>query len=191
MPIYEYAELDHPAGFIGLRVSVSVGGKLKQKYFAFRKRGEYVTVKEERQIRREANALHESWLVEQEDAKHKSNSQAKEIRGSVYCTGVRGIKLKFAVEKKFREGTWKKYYSPIFYVSGSVEGEPFSRRFYISEKQPYRTAWRKAVLYYANKKRIKARPLLRRRPDRKQLRQVWRHMVKQGHAIPKSKVRVP
>ena len=37
MSIYEYNEGDHPGGFLGLRVTVSINGIVKQKYFRFKK----------------------------------------------------------------------------------------------------------------------------------------------------------
>lgn len=165
MAIYEYSEGDHAAGYQGLRVAVSVGTKLRQKYFAFRVEGEYVSLAKERGLRREARKLEKAWLIEQEVEKAKRTAEAIELRKTPYQTGVKGIKLKnLRDDRLLVNGEYNTHYYPCFVVHGSTDGVQFYKNFYIKGNN-FNGAWEDAVTYYAKHKGIENfKHLLKRRP---------------------------
>lgn len=146
MAVHEYNELDHPAGFQGLRVVRQVNGKYKQKYFAFRRNGRYVSLQEEARLRAEAYELDAKWEEEQRKLKHKIRRDGP---GNTN-TGVRGISALWLLDRKFRSGRWKEYRYRVFQVSIMVDRKQYCKAFYVN-KHGVEEAWRLACNYYRQK----------------------------------------
>jgi hypothetical protein len=86
MPIYENAKSTQ------IRVAVSVGGALRQRYF-YPKTPEMLE-----QLRKEARQLNMEWKFEANLLAPERKRECKETgKSSAYVTGVRGIKMKFVV----------------------------------------------------------------------------------------------
>jgi hypothetical protein len=191
MPIYEYNEGEHPGGFIGLRVSVSINGKVKQKYFRFKKNNhEYISLTEENKLRKQAEKLNNLWLKiqKQEQKKNKQNIDFyKHKRTSVYNTGIQGISARFIIDRKFRANRWIIYYYPAFRVQGAIDKKPYLKTFLI--KKSFSDAWIDAVNYYCELKNINdISPFLEKMPDKNQFKTIRLAMNKAGHNIPTSKL---
>lgn len=190
MPIYRYEDGDHSGGFIGLRVAVMVDKELRQKYYSLVVDGAPVSIDEEKRIEEKARQLDDSWKYQQASAIEKRKNQAKDQNSSVYSTGVRGIRMKFVVAKKFRAGELKSYYTPMFVVEGSNNNKRFGKNFNIIT-QGYQIAWTSAVLYYAmNKNLTNPDDLIKRYPPVEKFMIIMKKMHKAGHAIPKRRLPV-
>ncbi len=113
MPIYKYENGDHSGGFIGLRVAVMIDKELRQKYFSFLVDGFPISADKEKKIQEKARQLDDSWKYQQMSAIEKRKNQAKSQISSVYSTGVRGIRMKFVVDKKFRAGEINKLWTKV------------------------------------------------------------------------------
>lgn len=61
----------HPAGFVGFRVAVSIGGELHQRYFCTRN----ATPREKRKIKAKAISLEFRWLTKQRKLKEERLSK--------------------------------------------------------------------------------------------------------------------
>ncbi len=185
MPIYRYNEGEHGGGFIGLRVAVMVDSEPKQKHFSFVADGTPIPLSEEQRLKGIAKELNESWMHQQKSAIEKRHNQAKEQVFSIYSTGVRGIRMKFIVEKKIRAGELRTYYTPVFIVSGSNNNKKFSKSFNILT-HGYTSAWVSAVLCYAiNKNLTDPNNLLDRIPPVEKFMIIIKSMHKTGHKIPR------
>ncbi len=190
MPIYKYENGDHSGGFIGLRVAVMIDKELRQKYFSFLVDGFPISADKEKKIQEKARQLDDSWKYQQTSAIEKRKNQAKSQISSVYSTGVRGIRMKFVVDKKFRAGELKSYYTPMFIVEGSNDNKRFGKNFNIIT-QGYQIAWTSAVLYYAmNKNLTDPDDLIKRFPPVEKFMIIMNEMHKAGHTIPKRRLPV-
>lgn len=190
MPIYEYTEETGPDSFIGLRVVVSIGSETEQGWFSFTKKGIYLSPEDIALRRVEAAEQESKWLYTQKRRAVKRLNEAKETRHSMYDTGVKGIKLKFVIEKKFRAGKWRKYYTPKFVVSGSTDNVRFGKDFNILT-HGYEKAWGYAVVYYSIKKDLReANNLLRRQPPVEKIAVIASEYKRCGHKIPKQRMPV-
>ena len=191
MSIYEYNEGDHPGGFLGLRVTVSINGNVKQKYFRFKKNHhEYISLVEEKALRKKAAKLHNEWmkLQKQAQAEAKKVEYFKHKRQSVYNTGIQGISMRFIIDKKWRQNQWKIYYTPAFRIQGMENKKKYLKTFYITDKS-YSDAWIEAVIYFCKVKNIDdISPFLEKIPDKNRFKEIRRYMIKQGHNIPLSKL---
>ncbi|MEE9355176.1 MAG: hypothetical protein V3U75_06270 [Methylococcaceae bacterium] len=185
MSIIEYLESDHPAGFVGLRVIVVVKGNYRQKYFKYRESGEYLPDQEIQRLKQCAADLEKKWQNEQAANLASVYQECKEVKiNSIYTTGVKGVKMKFLIEKKFREGRMKTYYTPIFDVYGSTQGRRFFKKFNIITLQ-YSNAWQKAVNFYAEHKGIiQPSHLINREPPVEKFLIIAQTLNQQGHKIP-------
>ena len=106
--IYRYDEYDHPAGFIGLRVNVSIDGKVKQKYFSLRARpGVWVSLDKELDLIKQADKLDKKWRNQQAKAQRENKRNAIP-RKNLHTTRVRGISMVPSFERKMRSGGMKK-----------------------------------------------------------------------------------
>ena len=190
MPIYKYEEGEHGSGFIGLRVAVMVNNELKQKYFSFLVRGKNISAAQEEHIKKQALELDERWQFSKRAAQEKRLNQAKEHKSSVYATGVRGIRMKFIIEKKIRAGERRTYFTPKFIVTGSNDNIKFGKNFNILT-QGYNNAWTNAVLYYAmNKNLTNPDALLERVPPVEKFMIIIKYMNKLGYKVPKKRLPV-
>lgn len=110
MAVFEYAEGDHPAGFVGLRVATTLGlnDEYRQAYFSY---SDYSPG----QARELANALNEQWrqqALAQRQANWLSRRNARSGLGWL-ATGLRADILR---ENKFRAGEQRMYFAPAFVV---------------------------------------------------------------------------
>ncbi len=185
MPIYENEKGTQ------IRVAVSVGGKLRQKYFHPK------TPEALDKDRKAANRLETEWKFEANIIASDKKRQRKETAtNSAYVTGVKGIKMKFVVDTKHRptQGAKTKrkrkirYYTPSFVVSGSQQGKIFCKAFNI-KAQGFDMAWFKAVNYLCNMKEIHSMDkLLKKKPPVEQFAVIYKWQCQQGHVIPKKRL---
>lgn len=186
MPIYETKKPTQTQ----IRVAVSVGGKLRQKYFHPR------NPEELEKARKQASALQNEWKFEANMIAYERKKQRKETGSSAYVTGVSGIKMKFIayVKRRPEKGSKTKrkrtvrYYTPAFIVSGSHNNQLFSKSFNI-KSLGYDIAWFKAVSYLCDIKGIYATDALqKRKPPVEQFAVVYKWQSQQGHTIPKERL---
>ena len=187
MPIYE----NKNEKGIQIRVAVSVGGKLRQKYY-YPKSSEAL-----KQDRKKANNLDTEWKFEANIIASKKKRERKEMgKSSAYVTGVSGIKMKFVVDTKKRPARGGKskrkrkirYYTPSFVVSGSHRNKAFCKAFNI-KALGFDMAWYKAVDYLCTIKEIRSiDQLLKKKPPVEQFAVIYKWQSKQGHRIPKNRL---
>lgn len=185
MPIYEYDEGKR------IRVAVSVGGKLRQKYFHPK------TPEAMASDRKEAERLESEWKFEANMISSQKNRERNEKRrNSAYVTGVGGIKMKFLVNTKYRhkrgDRTGKKrkisYYTPAFVVSGSQNNKLFCRHFNI-KTQGFDMAWFNAVNFLCKTKCISNNDqFLKKKPPVEQFQIIMEWQRSQGHNIPEHRL---
>ncbi len=177
--IYQYNEYDHPAGFVGLRVSVSVNGKVKQKYFTFHKRpGEFVSLAREKIIIKKADKLNDKWTKQQAKARLINRKNAISS-GSKNTTRVRGISLIASFDKKKVDGVEKNYPYVAFSIHVSHEGENFATTIRLQKDgSNLRSAWKKAVDFVCEKKELKNNnEFYKRTPTREEFFKVCRSIA--------------
>jgi len=134
--IKTYRQGELKSGFVGIRVSVMVEGKAKQKYFSFK-----ASNKKEEQLLSEAKSLQARWLMEKNLAKSKREVASKELRrvSSPFSTGTKGIKFRIS------------HNTCYFCVQGVTDQKRFIRHFSIN-KLGYDLAWFKACEYLQKNK---------------------------------------
>jgi hypothetical protein len=181
MPIYENDKGTQ------IRVAVSVGGKLRQKYY-------HPTSPEMlKRDRKKAKELELEWKFEANIIAAERKRQRKETgKSSAYVTGVSGIKMKFLVDTKYRpvRGSKSKkkrkvkYYTPAFVVSGSHNKKAFCKPFNI-KTQGFDMAWFNAVNYLCTLKGIHGMDhLLEKKPPVEQFAVIYKWQCSLGHNIP-------
>ncbi len=185
MPIYENEEGSQ------IRVAVSVGGKLRQKYFHPK------TPEALDKDRKQANQLETEWKFESNIIASERKRQRKETgKSSAFVTGVSGIKMKFVVDTKKRpvKGAKTKrkrkirYYTPSFVVSGSHHKKAFCKAFNI-KSLGFNMAWYKAVNYLCTTKEISSMDkLFKKKPPVEQFAIIYKWQSQQGHTIPKERL---
>lgn len=183
MGIIEYKEGEHRANFIGLRVTVNVGGDYRQKYFNFKKAETDDDIKK---LRKAAGDINTQWNMERTliQSKKYIDSREKRRTSSAFTTGVSGVKMKFSYTIKHRGGKKKKYYTPYFVISGSQEGVRFNKTINII-RFGFDMAWFKAISYYADQKGIaNYSHLLERKPPVEQFFIIHKYQQSTGHVIP-------
>ncbi len=184
--IYEYDGTESaPEKYLGLRVAVSISGKLHQKWFNFRMKGTEVSEMEKDLMRKQAERQEQQWKFEQQLNKEQYIRQRKEGNSySAYKTGVRGIKMKFRKTEKRRGDKYYCHYSPVFIVSGSSQGQTYRKTISI-KKHGYDFAWFKACQYAAQKYGISQYDhLIKLKPDVRQFHLIYNWQCKQGWDIP-------
>ena len=180
MPIYENEDLTQ------IRVAVSVGGKLRQKYYRPKTKDML------ERHRKEARQLESEWKFEASIIATQKNRERKEKRrSSAYVTGVGGIKMKFLINTKHRvkRGSNSKrkrkisYFTPAFVVSGSQDNKLFCKNFNI-KTQGFDMAWFNAVTFLCKMKGISNfDKLLAKRPPVEQFHVIYNWQRKLGHDI--------
>ncbi|MEE9304012.1 MAG: hypothetical protein V3U84_09510 [Thiotrichaceae bacterium] len=185
MPIYENEKGTQ------IRVAVSVGGKLRQKYFHPK------TPEALDKNRKAANRLETEWKFEANIIASDRKRQRKETgKSSAFVTGVSGIKMKFVVDTKKRpvQGAKTKrkrkirYYTPSFVVSGSHNNKLFCKAFNI-KALGFDMAWFRAVNYLCATKEIYSMDKLqKKRPPVEQFAVIYKWQSQQGHVIPKERL---
>ncbi len=189
MPIYRYEQNEHPAGFIGLRVAVSVSGELKQKYYSFTRNGQRFSQQEIDVLEEDAKALEMEWKQDQ----NKKNGQLFKLckeqgKSPLYSTGVRGIKMKFNIKRKSAKGKTKSYYTPMFIVSGSNNGKRFQKNFNIITLG-YDQAWAHAIFFYITRKGFdNPDQLMKRQPPVEKFAVIYTFLTNQKHQIPRERL---
>lgn len=109
MSVIEYEQGEHPAGFVGIRVTRSVNGQTRNRWFSIRSKGVRLPARQIREIRREARELDARWEGEQQKNRDRRRPTA---------TGIRGVTANFVVD----HGTYRSTYVPAFRVQVAPEG---------------------------------------------------------------------
>ena len=183
--VYEVGE--HPAGFVGIRISRKVGVDNRQNYLSYKASGKVVTKKEKERLMKKAQQLFRGWDKEAVVIS-KENSIKKRIESNhpnikrVHATGYTGLRCVILCERKMRGGELRAYYSPAIVVRlGRRE-----RAFRLS-KYDVNTAWKDAVAQYGKHYKIDdadLKRIIKDCPDKGQFRKIRTSMNKQGHEIP-------
>lgn len=157
--IYYYDEYEHGAGFVGIRVAVSVDGTVKQRYFTFHKRpGVFVSQEEEALLREDAEKLNKKWHNQQAKKQLHRRRQAKpRINQKFPCTTrVSGISLRIRKDKKNRGGIERVYYFPELAIHISHLGERHFTSIHLKKDGSNLTEkWKVAVDFLCLKKRMR------------------------------------
>lgn len=202
MTIKEYKEGEHPGGFIGLCVRVSVRGKPKQRYFSFKKpvmnsyeygnnkkfkRREYkfISLTMKKRIKREAKELNEIWIQEQKEEKRKRKLR---ILDSIGSGGIEGVTANIQKSKSNYPGRY--YFLPFFYARGQFENSRFAKRFYLSQYDTYSDCWEDAVRYYCKEFGIRNyKALIARKPDKKVFHDIASRWRGRGYNVPRFQIK--
>ncbi len=169
--IYRYDEDDHPAGYIGLRVAVSIDGCVKQQYFNFRKRpGVFVSIEEELDLIKQATKLDNKWRNEQAKMQQENRRNAIPRKNS-HTTRVRGISMNASFDRKYRCGGMKIYPYIALRIHISHEGEVFTTTIRLKKDgSNLKSAWKRAVDLLCKKKKMRNnQQLYQRQPTKKQV----------------------
>ena len=156
-----YNRGEHKGGFIGVRAAVMIGGKHKQKYFSYKN-----SDKSEEEIYKEAEQLHNEWLMLKNLAHSEAQRESKELRRvtSPYSTGVKGIKFSISHRKSY------------FFVQGSTDNKLFYKNFSIND-YGYDLAWYKACEFLQSKKDYSLFDnIYKRKPQKEMLLIAFRHL---------------
>ncbi len=175
MAIYHYdGSQKTPPNYVGIRVAVSINGKLHQKWF----KGKNADVKK-------AESIERQWKFEQQLHKTTRVRERKElVKNSAYVTGVAGIKMKFVVSKKKKGKKVYRSYAPVFIVSGSVNSQRFAKNFNI-KRFGFDMAWFKACQFAAEKYGSTLfDKMVVKKPSVEQFKIIYRWQTKQGLDIP-------
>lgn len=182
MGIKYYGPSDHPAGFVGFRVSLGFGGKHLESYNSTSvakfqdERDPYFKLQS---LRAQVQLLEwemESILYQYQRFVSTNRSNTKPERG----VGVNGITAIFFQAKRANE---KRVWKPGFNVS--VAGQPGVR--FSFEKYLYSDAWENAVRLWGSTNNILQDDIdrvLRNRPDPQQFKRLRRVMNDDGMDIP-------
>ena len=144
MTVIKYEEGEHGGGFCGYRVVTTVGSDAayRQQYYSFNHYGETAA-------KRLAHALNQKWRADAE--------RILEIRETLaVCTLntkgrpnniVRGLRAAIAVDKKYRHGALRMYFTPGFFVK--IPGYGKSDKLFRITKWGYKNAYVKAATMYS------------------------------------------
>jgi len=152
MSIFEYEEGELSNGFVGLRVNVSVGSEIMQRWFSFRgKRNSnkrntrvWVSATKEKLIRRKARKLEKQWLADQAEAHEEYVAAAiPTARGNACAkTGIRGINIVYLPSNG--RSIKNVYFNPNFIVQVKKNGVLSANTFSINH-WGFDRAWFMAV----------------------------------------------
>ena len=121
-----------------LRVARSIDGKLQQQYFSLIGQ----TKAKQKEVRKQAAALDQTWAEQQNAAKVKRVREAD--TGNKHSTGVRGINLVYRP-------------SPAFRVQVQTDGKSHVREFSV-KRLTAEKAWADAIKYLAQCRGYKSAP---------------------------------
>lgn len=190
MAVYIYNDGEHPANFIGVRVSRSIAGKVYQKYFSFRKEMDttkFVSIQQQNKLINNAVRLDKQLAEQQEwarkEAKWFADNSHLAREGS--HTGINGITLQIDVSGKEKGKRYQYYRFGYRVCMGHGKRD---KDFYISELG-YEGAWREAVSFWLDRHgfdQSNLETLLIRLPKPKRFQILLNQMNKEGWNIPKS-----
>ena len=180
MAIYYYdGTQKNPPNYEGIRVNVMVAGKVKQKWFSFKTK---ITSPEEQiKVRAEAEALHQTWIMEKNLNKKRPEKFKNEL--PIFSTGVMGIKMKFRKQVARRANGEKQInYTPVFDVSGQKNGKRFHQQFNL-KTQGYDEAWLLACHCLSEKHSISFDDIYAKKPPIEKILMVLDWQRKRGDNI--------
>jgi len=138
MSILEYKLFEHPGGFVGFRVSRTIGDSSVEKYFSTNLYG-HAAAKEK------ATALNKKWRkLSQRRTRRLLLAEITdgEVQLPVIATGLRAQIL---AHRKYRAGEWREYFQAVF--ASEMPGGGTSKEFSI-RRHGYAEAFRLAVNVY-------------------------------------------
>lgn len=189
MSIKIYKEFEHPAGFIGIRLSSTVEGKYRQQYYNFKNRetGKLFSKKRQKEMLEEARQLEAEWALENREYLYQRKiSQPHPKTKKEASTGVEGLTLTFLIDSS----GLNTYYYPVFRVE--LPRNRLRQKFFRFGTVSYTEVWREAVELWAKVHDIRPKDrdaLLKRMPPPSQFVQLRRAMNADGHTIPTSALR--
>lgn len=187
MGIRVYETGEHPAGFVGIRVSRKVGDENRQHYLSFKANGKAVSKAEKGRLMKKAEKLFKEWdseattISKEQSIQKRIESNHPNIK-KVHATGYTGLRCVILCERKMCGGELRAYYSPAIVVRlGRRE------RAYRLSKYDIQSAWKEAVEQYGKHYDIEPKDLkkiIKNCPDKAKFRKIRATMNKQGHDIP-------
>lgn len=175
MGVRLYKRGEHPAGFIGFRVTLPYGGKYKQKYFStngMRPDSIEFEMQEMKARLQEAEWQMESLLWQYQTFVTTNHPNTKPGRG----VGVHCITLNFFTDRRDK-------WTPAFVVQNEIS-HPVRFTF---AQQTYSETWEQAVTKWAEWHSIEDKDrdrVLANRPDPTRFKELRRIMVDEGFDIP-------
>lgn len=185
MAIKYYAKGEHPAGFIGFRVTAGFDGKYHQKYFGTGDAG--------RQDDGDPRYLYQRLSAELQDAKWKAESLAYQYRTFVtsnhpHTLPFRGVGVNSITAGFFGEGTtWRAGFAVSRpHLSGR---RPRGAKRFTFNNLPYSQAWESAVKLWSKLydiAEVDTQRVLNNPPPPEQFKELRRQMNLEGFSIPVS-----
>jgi len=158
----------HPCdgGYYGIRVTRSVDGQSRQRYFPLRRDGQPLPLTEKRAVIKQAYQLDADWLEQQKLARQRRLLEAAPTSRSASHATVRGIRYCVLTDRK---PGGRVYRTPVFEVSIRCPDDLVSTKRFPITKYGYAGAWRAAVRYLALcKGLVNYQHLLKRMPPQRQ-----------------------
>lgn len=159
MSITVYNDGDHPAGFIGIRVSVMVELDHRQKYFSFRNkqsRTGFVTTATENQLMREARELEGKWLIEQAEREKSRKVLTRDCVNDSSATAVPNLLCTFY--PRHRRGLPPQSYTLKLYYFISTTNERWHRSRVVNHIESLEPTWREMTRSLAKARGLSRAP---------------------------------
>lgn len=139
MSVYHYKEKEHPGGFIGYRVVVSLTGqKTRQQYFSEAKHGA--------QAQALAVETEARWLKERQPAANEKRVYGDDPRANIAL----GFRAAIICDTKKRAGAIRVYATPMFIVRSPVNEETRAQQMFNIRRMGYRNAFMAALKAYGD-----------------------------------------
>jgi hypothetical protein len=153
MSIKEYGPGEHPSGFIGIRLSVTIAGESNQRYFTFKDKASpsgIISDAEQEALRLEANSAHDD-LIEKRNAYQASARISSGFASKPFkkMEGPAGISFTFSRQvQEIADGNEVERHYPCIDISLSKVGGT-SRRVFITKNRTLDEAWLEVADLYA------------------------------------------
>ncbi len=118
MSVKEYKQFDHGGGFVGFRVSRTIGSNsdYRQAYFSTNK---YRL----REAKKMAYELDRKWEAEANEIKAKARREFRKKKGAGKHIITDGLRAYISVDKKIRASEARTYFCPCFMVKKPGQGQ--------------------------------------------------------------------
>jgi len=190
MAIRYYGRGEHPSGWVGFRVTVSVDKKYRQAYF--KTSGDHIRHQDDRcpqfkMQRLRAEIKEAEWLAQSALSQYKRFvSEDHPTTQPLRRTGVHGITCDY---RRDRRGNWQAGFAMNLPGSDSSSDSGRSVRFYTFRTRRYSDVWALCVNLWADEHQVldaDRQRVLRNPPPAEQFKELRRHLNEAGWDIPVS-----
>lgn len=157
MPIYEYEEDEHPAGFIGLRLQLSVGNKLRSRYWRYRNKkapSGFYSEKQIKEFKKEAKELEEKWLKDRKKYNAYINRHLPPKRNKHCPVGVRCVSLVWKDSADRHGGRYLP--KPTLYAQTRINKKAYTLTVCFENQKTYKGAIDEIFTWLRKQKKLKA-----------------------------------